>query len=269
VTAGGVGKPGDRLLTVGVDLASQPDNTAVCLIDWSGRSAEVRALARGAFEGRKLDDKTLLGILKQADRVAIDAPFGWPEPFIRAISSQHGLWPFALDEPRAPLERRTTDVVVYRRTGKLPLSVTTDRIAYCAMRCASILGALNSAKDGSGAVVEAYPDAALRCWLPALFTGTRQSYKTKDNIDARQRREALLAALLDELGDTFKISDDQRFDIADSDDCLDALVCALVACAAAKNRTTLPETPEHHELARIEGWIHLPEPDSLRHLTAV
>lgn len=269
MTAGRVRKPGDRLLTVGVDLASQPDNTAVCLIDWSGRSAEVRALARGTFQGDKLDDNTLLGILEQADKAAIDAPFGWPDPFIRALNSEQGEWPLAPDEPRAPLERRTTDDLVYRHTGKLPLSVTTDRIAYCAMRCASILGVLNSAKDGSGSVVEAYPDAALRCWLPALFTDTRQSYKTKNNIDARQRRETLLTALLDELGDTFKISDRQRSDIASSDDCLDALVCALVACAAAKNRTTLPETPEHHDLARVEGWIHLPQPDSLRHLTAV
>jgi Protein of unknown function (DUF429) len=127
---------------------------------------------------------------------------------------------------RAPLERRTTDVLVYRRTGKPPLSVTTDRIAYCATRCASILGALKSAKDGSGAIVEAYPDAALRCWLPELFTDTRQSYKTKNNIEARQRHEALLDALLDQLGDAFKITGGQRFDIAYSDDCLDALLCA-------------------------------------------
>jgi predicted RNase H-like nuclease len=109
----------------------------------------------------------------------------------------------------------------------------------------------------------------LRCWLPTLFSGIRQSYKTKNNVAARQRREAILAALLDELGDAFKITDGQRFDIAYSDDCLDALVCALVACAAAKNRTVPPETPEHHHLARIEGWIHLPQPGSLRHLTSL
>jgi len=229
-----------RLVTVGVDLASRPENTAVCLIDWSDRSADVRALARGTFGGRKLDDNTLLSILEKADKAAIDAPFGWPEPFIRALNSKPGEWPFALDEPRAPLERRTSDVLVYRRTGKPPLSVTTDRIAYCAMRCATILGSLNSARDGSGAVVEAYPDAALRCWLPTLFSGIRQSYKTKNNVDARQRREALLAALLDELGDAFRITDHQRFDIAYSDDCLDALACVLVACAAAKNYTVLP-----------------------------
>jgi hypothetical protein len=267
VTAHALAQASDGpLVTVGIDLASQPDNTAICVINWGQGSATVSALASGNFRGRGLDDATLLFIAEDADKVAIDAPFGWPEPFIRAISSEPGRWPLDPDEPRAPLERRTTDVLVRQRTGKTPLSVTTDRIAYCAMRCASILGPLNSPRDGSGQVVEAYPDAALRCWLPNLFTGSIQSYKTKNNALARERRESLLAALLRELGDGFNITEAQLSDIAYSDDCLDALVCALVARAAATNRTVLPETPEQQALARIEGWIHLPKPDSLRSL---
>ena len=81
------------------------------------------------------------------------------------------------------------------------------------MRCATILAALDCAKDGSGPLVEAYPDAALRCWLPALFSDTRQSYKTNNDVAARQRREALLAAMLAELGDAFKVTDDQRIEV--------------------------------------------------------
>ncbi|OCB37305.1 hypothetical protein A9X02_20045 [Mycobacterium malmoense] len=50
-------------ITVGVDLASQPDNTAVCVITWSYESAEVSALASGSLCGRKLDDSTLLSIV--------------------------------------------------------------------------------------------------------------------------------------------------------------------------------------------------------------
>jgi hypothetical protein len=70
-------QPSDRrLLTVGVDLASQPDNSAVCIIDWSGQSADVRALAC-TFAGRQLDDNTRLGLLERANKAAIDAPFGW------------------------------------------------------------------------------------------------------------------------------------------------------------------------------------------------
>jgi len=43
-----------------------------------------------------------------------------------------------------------------------------------------------------------------------------------------------------------------------SHDAFDALVCALVARAAASNRTELPESGEQARLATVEGWIHLP-----------
>ena len=49
--------------------------------------------------------------------------------------------------------------------------------------------------DGSGPVVEAYPDAALRCWLPSLFVGAIQSYKGSSG-PSYERRELILAALL-------------------------------------------------------------------------
>lgn len=252
--------------TAGVDLASQPQNTAVCVINWGQGYAEVAGLSSGYFYGELLNDATLLEIMKTVDKVAVDAPFGWPEPFARAINSEPGKWPLHPDQPRAPLERRTTDVLVWERTRKTPLSVTTDRIAYCAMRCAALLGVLGTPRDGSGRAVEAYPDAALRCWLPTLFTGVTQSYKTKNNPLARARREVLLTALVEQLGDGFHITGAQRTAIAYSDDCLDAFVCALLARAAALNRTVLPSTPQHRALAEIEGWIHLPEPGSLTQL---
>ena len=157
-------------------------------------------------------------------------------------------------------------MLVYRRTGKPPLSVTTDRIAYCAMRCAAILTALGAAKDGSGQLVEAYPDATLRTWLPVLFSQTRQSYKTRNNAHAHARREVLVEAILEAVGGGFHMTADQRVDAVQSDDCLDALVCALLARAAALGHTGLPETDQHRNLARIEGWIHLPHPRCLREL---
>jgi hypothetical protein len=53
VTAGVRRQPSrHQLLTVRVDLASQPEKTAVCIIDWSNQSVEVRAPTRGTFEGR-------------------------------------------------------------------------------------------------------------------------------------------------------------------------------------------------------------------------
>lgn len=254
-------------VTVGVDLSSQPKDTAVCIIGWRQGTAEVHALSCGHLAGQVLDDDALVAVMEDADKVAINAPFGWPEPFIRAISARPGDWPLTPGESRAPLEHRTTDLLVRDKTGKTPRSVTTDWIAHCAMRCGAILAAIGSARDGSSLAVEAYADVALRCWLPALFAGDLQSYKAKNSFETRRRRETLLTALLDELGDALIITEQQRVNIAYSDDCLEALVCALVARAAAKQLTMLPETPEQQALALVEGWIHMPRPSSLRQLT--
>jgi hypothetical protein len=41
-----------------------------------------------------------------------------------------------------------------------------------------------------------------------------------------------------------------------SDDCLDALICALVAKACAESRTIPPPDASR---ASVEGWIHIPK----------
>lgn len=159
------------------------------------------------------------------------------------------------------------------RAHKLPLSVSTDRIAYCAMRCAVILGDLAQhlepaqvARDGSGLVVEAYPDAALRCWLPAVWSKTREDTYKGAGGPAHARREQLVAALLAELGSAFAITPEQREACIASDDCLDALVCALLARAACRGHTIAADNSEKRRLARTEGWIHLPRAESLDRL---
>jgi len=70
------------------------------------------------------------GDLKIA-KAAIDAPFGWPEPFVDAVvAHQRGQgWPSGMDNPRAPFERRATDRFVHDRCGKTPFSVSADKIA--------------------------------------------------------------------------------------------------------------------------------------------
>jgi hypothetical protein len=46
-----------------------------------------------------------------------------------------------------------------------------------------------------------------------------------------------------------------------SDDAFDALICALIARAAALGLTTPPSPGTQTERASVEGWIHLPTSD--------
>jgi Protein of unknown function (DUF429) len=261
-------------LTMGIDLASQPEKTAVCLLQWdTGRDPTLVLLRRASVEGgtalhSKWLSTTAYGIRGDYDgpitKVGIDAPFGWPEPFLDAVAAYRatGRWPVDIDEALGELRLRETDRAVHRRTGKTPLSVTSDRIALPAMRCASILtkigenrGAEAVAKDGSGLCCEVYPDPAIRYWTEhaARPLGARETYKGKD---ASRKRVALLQAIQAEL----PIHDQEgRLDqIALEDDYMDALACALVARAAEVGATHLPETGEERGRATVEGWIHLP-----------
>jgi predicted nuclease with RNAse H fold len=237
------------VLTLGIDLASQPGNTAACSIAWEDGRATVQALRLG------WNDEELIDAMAGVGKTGIDAPFGWPEPFVLALTE--GRWPRP-GQSRKGLERRATDRLVHDSTGKLPMSVSTDRIAYCAMRCAALID--GEPRDGSGTVVEAYPDASLRCWLSEPWP--KESYK---RAAGSTRREAIVAELREALGERFDWNGlDQR--CVDSDDCLDALVCALVARAAAREETRRPQTAGHRRLAAVEGWIHLPRPGSLSKL---
>jgi hypothetical protein len=144
----------------------------------------------------------------------------------------------------------------------VPLSVSADKIASPAMRCAVILGHVQRMRgreaverSGSGLVCEAYPDPALHFWTdddPASLA-TRESYKGPE----RSRRRAELAAILARrvpLDDPHGLLDRCALEAV----YLDALVCALVARAAMLGQTEVPVDVEDVDAARIEGWIHLP-----------
>ncbi len=261
-------------VTLGIDLSSRPAKTAVCFVGWSSQRAEVSALWRGTeSNGLPLRDDLLVramhgaGELPAPSKVALDAPLGWPVDFVRGVTDL-GKWPVKIDESRARLERRATDHWVHATTGKQPLSVTTDRIAYPAMRAAGLLAhyaqSCGQAVDRSGLtglVCETYPDPAIRrfeIWPPAA--GRRESYKGESRD--------LRAAILDELAARapwLSLPDADRDRCVAFDDCLDALICALTARAAAKGETLAPP-PELAEEASLEGWIHLPKPGALSSL---
>jgi len=242
--------------SLGIDLAAEPPDTAACEITWLADSA------RGRLYTDRLDDDRLLALIESADKVGIDCPFGWPQPFVNAVASHANAaaWPGRGQlgsSHRRTLRYRLTDEVVHQQVGIWPLSVSTDRIGVTAMRCAALLDALAAAghpvdRVGGGQVVEVYPAAALKHWgLP------HNRYKKKEGTIVRgQALDQLLATL-----STLILDGDALDRCRHSDDAFDALVCALVARAAALGLTTPPFPGNRTERARVEGWIHLPTSD--------
>lgn len=236
--------------TLGVDLAAEAATTAIATIDWSPAGAAVHHVRVS------VEDDVLVDAVRGATRTGIDCPLGWPEEFVTFLTA------FATGTLAAPvstgkawrrrLAYRRTDEVVRERLGLVPLSVAADRIAHPALRCAGVLARLAALgtpvqRDGSGAVVEAYPAGSLKCWgLP------HRRYKGTANAAARNALvDALLAAApwLDLAG----------FEplCRASDHALDAVVAGLTARAAALGRTHPPAADEA-AAALAEGWIALP-----------
>jgi hypothetical protein len=257
-------------ITIGIDLASQPAETAICAIDWEPLTPVMRMLAVGEHEGCELHDKflvtTIAGLRQFPEeliaKVAIDAPFGWPEEFVQAVVEHHwnGRWPGGIDNPRARFYWRQTDRHVRAQTGKVPLSVSSDKIAAVAMRCAVLLDYLGEQcgpaavdRTGDGLVCEVYPDPALRHWTAGdpLSLQPRESYKRKAGA---ARRRDLLEIVRKRL--PLEDPEDLLRTCVDHDHALDALVAALVARAVSLGLTDSMDLIDD-QISR-EGWIHLP-----------
>lgn len=243
--------------TLGIDLAASPEGTGTCVIEWDG-------VARVTHLGRGADDHALAVLARGADRVGIDCPVGWPDPFVAAVAAHAAgePWPGrdALDpgDFRRSLRLRATDEAVAAATGLTPLSVSTDRIGVTAMRCALLLDQLarqgvDVARDGSGRIAEVYPAAALRRWDLA-----HRRYKS--GVGAAAERAAIVAGLLGRA--PWLRPGRRRAELEADHDLLDALVSAVVARAVALGRTAGPPEALAERVAR-EGWIHLPEPGAL------
>jgi predicted nuclease with RNAse H fold len=246
--------------TLGIDLAAQPANTSACAIDWGAGRPVISDLRSG------LGDEDLLEAISDADKVGIDAPFGWPDEFVDAMVAHRNreAWPGSGEDQdvyRFHLSFRATDRRLIERGIRRPLSVSTDLIGVVAMRCAYLLDRLAARgepvdRGGTGKVIEAYPAPALTGWGLSA-TG----YKSKVGV---ARLPELLSRLEEGLG-KLEMTQQER-EAAESDhNCFDALVASLVARAAALGLTQPPESAEERDRAASEGWIHVPT-NPLSHL---
>jgi predicted nuclease with RNAse H fold len=242
--------------TLGIDLASQDERTAMATIAWDAGRAVVGEPVS------PVGDEQALTAMAAADWIGIDAPFGWPEAVVRALPqfADRGRWPG--DADRDALRFRETDRFVHEKAGIWPLSVSSDRIAVPAWRCARLLTSRQAVdRLGGNRVVEVYPGAALKLW-----GFERRGYKRSGDRarQATQRRaRELLVAELERRGAGWLDLAAAREACVQSDDALDALLASLLARAAALRLTW---SPPDDEVVRREGWIHLPRPGTFDEL---
>jgi predicted nuclease with RNAse H fold len=239
------------VITAGLDLAAMPERTALASIEWAGRRAVIRDLICPAGDG------VILDAIGQAGKTGIDCPLGWPDAFVDFVAA-HRSGHVALPRDgtgtgwRRELTMRRTDLFVRDKLRLVPLSVSADRIAHVALRCAVLLAKLDASgrpvdRTGAGAVVEVYPAASLRGW------GLRhRGYKQPGppGVLATAADDLLAAApWLDcgPHGDT----------IRRSHDAFDAVVAALTARAASRGQTC-PPGEDDLAAAATEGWIAVP-----------
>jgi hypothetical protein len=145
-------------------------------------------------------------------------------------------------------------LVVQGQTGRWPLSVSSDLIAVPALRAARLLTGIDFDRSGEGKLVEVYPAAALRRWhlQPA-------GYKGSAGTRARHELVKQFAAITQPW---LHVSSEGWEACRSSDDAFDALLAALIALARANGRCD-PIPSEHLAEAQAEGWIALPQRDSL------
>jgi hypothetical protein len=237
--AEGVGQP---IVTMGVDLAASPTNTAACKVRWPEGQVVVE------HADRDVDADAFISLLRQLPeegRLGLDCPLGWPVAFVAALGAHHRRKPWPARRgggDRGDLRWRATDRWLWERTRRWPLSVSTDRLGVTALRCAYLLdqweanGGTVDRTGLEGPVLEVYPAAARRAW----GLGRVRS--------------------VEELEECLPIHFEQPAirDLCTADEhCFNALVAALVARAAALGRTTTPPAAAL-AVAAVEGWIHVP-----------
>lgn len=250
----GAGTAGRSFRVAGLDLASQDARTAMAVLGWERGRVSVLELTVG------VGNAAIVDAAERVSMVGIDCPFGWPAAFTDLLIAQRAgtVEPGTAADQRSKrrLAYRRTDAVVRERTGRWPLSVSADRIAYPSMRCAGLLATLAAAgvpvrRSGiDSRAAEVYPAAALARWRLGAV-----GYKLDGPGLPRAVQALTRAAPWLDFG-TFQALCRQ------SHDAFDAVIAGLVAGAVVLGKVEAVP-PEDRELADEEGWIQLPDADFL------
>jgi predicted nuclease with RNAse H fold len=246
-------------VTIGVDLAAQPERTVAARVHWDAAEAADAALPVEYIE--RVDDAILLALFEEGAKVGLDCPLGWPSAFVDTLAAHHAGRPLPARTRHGRLDalsfRVTDEVVLALPGGRRPLSVATDLLGVVALRAVHVLDELTrrgvtiDRSGRTGPVAETYPAAAVRAWN--LNPGG--SYKRADE-QSGALRDGIVARLEDGLGRRF--DEPTRQAARRSHDHLDALLCALVARAVERGQTLTPADAAQVQAAVTEGWIHVP-----------
>lgn len=247
--------------TLGIDLATKPKKTGVCVIEWKRTGAEATFPKYGELRERK--NSLLIRLMKECAWTAIDSPFGWPEGFRCALRrwAEEDEWVGTAEsdeDARMWLARRATDRFVYRKikeeeqvkSFREPLAVGANTLGATAMRCAELLDGYHKDKEEplnrvDGPVIETYPAAAKAMWA-----------KYEEIAEER-------GPWLERCGVIFKRDEEKHVREQEKGHDFDALICALVARARYRKLTFAPPKAWDREQLEREGWIHFPRPGCL------
>lgn len=231
---------------IGIDMATQPTNTGLALLDHEQR--EVLEVTTGEVDS---PIETIAGWLERGPALlAIDAPLGWPVALGRELVEHRAGQP--VGSSRNAMFRRHCDEWIRAQTGKTPLEVGADRIARTAHAAVELVEMLRrrtgleldlawSSEIEEPAIIEVYPAAVL-----ALRGLPSSGYK-------RERDDAIRQQIVGGLEQHCVMPADDDLPLRNAD-ALDAIVAAVAGMDFLDGRCT-PPGPEAEELAHQEGWI--------------
>lgn len=158
---------GDTVIVVGIDCATQPQNTGLALGRLTGGKLALDQVRRASK--RQSADQIVLEWIRNKDCVllALDAPLGWPAPLGTALQAHRA--GAAIPVHADALFRRMTDQNIEDRLGKRPFEVGANLIARTARAALEFLDeirksipvelAWSSKLPGGVYAIEVYPAA--------------------------------------------------------------------------------------------------------------
>jgi hypothetical protein len=252
-----------RQRTLGINLSAAAKFTSLVAIEWKDEGAWITEVVVD------LEDDELVGYLSSGDRTGVYAPFGWPVAMVEAVASYTNGDEWQRASRRQFRHRQTESFVHDVLQGEAdqelwPQSVSCDRLALQARRMAQLREQLFTEtgarfdRAGGDRILEVYTPGASLLW--GLASHAENGLEIPP--DASEKPGLLFIERIEAAAPWLHWKEGKRGVCLKHEHTSDALLAALVARAAELNLTIGPENGDL-DIARREGWMHLPSKDSL------